>query len=58
MNVVEAALLVSVICNAVQVIFYITRLYNDYRQHQKEVELQRQKRSYCDLKEEDGPIYF
>ena len=58
MDVIAAALLISVICNAVQIVFYLTRLYRDYRQHQKEIEIQRQKRTYCDLKEEDGPIYF
>lgn len=59
MDVVAVALMLSLMTNVVQVVFHLTRLYRDFYQHRKEVEIQKQRRSYQDLQEEDnGPILF
>lgn len=58
MDVISIALLISVLCNTVQIVFYLCRLYGDCRQIRQEVELKQQRKSYHDLQENDGAIFF
>jgi hypothetical protein len=58
MDVISVALLISLICNVVQTIFYVVKLIGDYKKLQTTIELKEQRKSYYDLKDEDGPIFF
>jgi hypothetical protein len=58
MDVISVALLISVVCNLVQITFYIVKLYGDYKNHKQELEMEQRRRSYNDLNEQDGAIFF
>jgi len=55
-DVISIALLVSLIGNVVQIIFYVSKVCLDYHKYKENVEEHRKRESYNDLKEqnEDG----
>jgi hypothetical protein len=55
-TIISIALLVSLIGNVVQIVFYLTKVCLDYRKYKDNVEEHKKRESYNDLKEqnEDG----
>lgn len=57
-SIVSLALVVSLIGNMVQMMFYFMRVYLDYRTYVKQEEENKRRDSYNDLQEPDGDAIF
>ena len=58
MDVVLIALLVSVVCNLVQIVFYVSKVCIDYRKYKENKEEEKKRASYNNLQEPSDGIWI